>query len=67
MEQATDKKKINFKAIDRLLLEIRSCYSGSAINIAAIQKALEPNIVNYVKSNPYLKSYRDNKVMMSYF
>lgn len=38
-----------------------------SVDIEYLQKYLEPVITNNVKTNPDLKSYRDNKVTMAYY
>jgi hypothetical protein len=41
-------------------------YDKSEVNNDTIRKYVEPGIVNNVKTNPSLKSFRDNKVTMQY-
>ena len=41
-------------------------YVKDSINADQLQKALQPGILNNVKSNPDLKIYRDHKVTMVY-
>jgi hypothetical protein len=36
------------------------------VNIDTVRKYIEPSIVNNVRTNPQLKSFRDNKVTMNY-
>lgn len=40
--------------------------SKSEVNIDTVKKYVEPGIINNVKTNPDLKTYRDNKVTMAY-
>jgi hypothetical protein len=41
-------------------------YDQSEINIDTVRKYAEPGIVNNVKTNPDMKSFRENKVIMDY-
>jgi hypothetical protein len=41
-------------------------YVKDSINVDEFQKALQPSILNQVKTNPDLKVFRDNKVTMVY-
>ncbi len=38
----------------------------SEVNIDTVKKYIEPEIINNVKTNPDLKTYRENKVTMAY-
>ncbi len=38
----------------------------SEVNIDTVKKYVEPGLINNVKTNPDLKTYRDNKVTMAY-
>ena len=39
----------------------------ASANPLAIKKSLEPNIINYVKTNPQMKFQRDHKITLNYY
>ncbi|MDD4971302.1 MAG: hypothetical protein PHT07_17875 [Paludibacter sp.] len=41
-------------------------YVKDSLDIESLKKALEPGILNSIKTNPELKSHRDHKVTMNY-
>jgi len=41
-------------------------YVKDSLDIQTLKKALEPGILNSIKTNPELKNHRDHKVTMNY-